>query len=108
MNPEIVHDAAQRRFYCQIDGKECEVCYEIKETSRGIMDIWRTIVHPDLRGKRLAEALLEKVIAFACQSGLSIRPSCSYAAVFFRRHREHQSLLAADVDLTSGESCRVA
>jgi len=108
MNPEILHDAAQRRFYCRIDGKECEVRYEIRETARGIMDIFRTFVHPDLRGKKLAEALIQKAIAFACQSGLLIRPSCSYAAVFFRRHREHQCLLAADADRQNGGSCRVA
>ena len=108
MNPEILHDAAQRRFYCAIDGKDCALCYDIKETAPGIMDIFRTFVHPDLRGQRFAEALLRKAIAFARQSGLSIRPSCSYAAVYFRRHREHQPLLASDADLKHGGSCRVA
>ena len=72
------------------------------------MDIFRTFVHPDLWGQGFAEALLRKVIAFARQSGLLIRPSCSYVAVYFRRHREHQILLASDVNLKSGGSCRVA
>ena len=107
MDLPISHDELQKRFYCHVDGLECSVDYELKETAPGIMDIYRTFVHPDLRGKGIAESLLKTLSEYAIKQGLSVNPSCSYAVLYYRRHREHASVLAKNVDLENGGSCRI-
>ena len=47
---------------------------------------------PALRGTGTAGRLMEGIVALARADGLTITPTCSYAAIWFRRHRE-----AADV-----------
>ncbi len=107
MSQVINHDEPQKRFVCQVDGLECSVDYEIKETAPGIIDIYRTFVHPDLRGKGIAESLLKEISEYAIKQGLSIIPSCSYAVLYYRRHREHASVLSKEVNLENGGSCRL-
>ena len=108
MSHLINHDELQKRFFCTIDGLECSVNYEIKETAPGIIDIYKTFVPPDLRGKGIAESLLKNITEFAVSKGLTVNPSCSYAILYYRRHRAHASVLAKDVNLENGGSCRLA
>jgi len=103
----INHDEAQKRFVCQIDGMECSVDYEIKETAPGIIDIYRTFVHPDLRGKGIAESLLKAISEYAINKGFTVNPSCSYAVLYYKRHREHTAVLAKTANLENGGSCRL-
>ena len=50
--------------------------------------------HPDLRGTGAAGRLMDGVVRYARDHGLKLRPVCSYAVAYMRRHREHQDLLA--------------
>ncbi|MBN1575217.1 MAG: N-acetyltransferase [Chitinispirillaceae bacterium] len=107
MTSTIHHDEARNRFYTVIDGKECSVDYEIKKTAPRIIDIYRSFVHTDLRGRGIAESLLKAVGEYAAQNGFSIQPSCSYAVLYYRRHPDQASVLANGVDLENGGSCRL-
>lgn len=101
----IQHIERKRRFFCVIDVHECTLEYEMKGADT--MDIYRTFVHDDLRGRGLAGQLMESAIAFARERGLKIFPTCSYAIQFFKRHPGDAPLLAADVDPENGGSCRL-
>lgn len=107
MSHKINHDELQKRFVCQVDGMECSVDYEIKETAPGIIDIYRTFVHADLRGKGIAESLLKTISEYALGTGFKVNPSCSYAVIYYKRHPEHASILAKKVNLENGGSCRL-
>lgn len=107
MSTTINHDEQRKRFFCEIDGKECSVDYELKETEPKTIDIYRTFVHIDLRGKGIAENLLKTIIEFAIKNGFVIQPSCSYAVMYFKRRPENAVVLAKGVDLENGGSCRV-
>lgn len=102
----INHDETLHRFSCTEAGHECVLEYEMK--SPDTMDIYRTFVHNDLRGKGLAGQLMKSAIEFAHDRGLRIYPSCPYAVSFFKRHTEYSLVLAADVDLENGGSCRIS
>ncbi|MBN1309519.1 MAG: N-acetyltransferase [Chitinispirillaceae bacterium] len=107
MNSTVHHDTVRNRFYTVIDGKECSADYEIKETASRIIDIYRTFVHPDLRGRGIAESLLKAVSSYAAQNGFSVQPSCSYSVLYYQRHPDQRSVLAEGVDLENGGSCRL-
>ncbi len=99
---KISHNETKGIFFCDVEGHRCVVEHEIKDKG-ATMDVFRTYVHSDLRGKGIAEALLKAVVLYAAQNGKKVIPSCSYAVTFFRRHQEHQILLAPGVDIGQQE-----
>jgi uncharacterized protein len=108
MEIEIGHDEANGRFFCRIDGKECSVDYEMNGGSIPLaVDIVRTYVHPDLRGRGIAEALLKTLSEWVLRNGYVVIPSCSYAVTYYRRHPEHASAVSKTVDPENGGSCRL-
>jgi predicted GNAT family acetyltransferase len=103
----ITHDEQRRRFSETIDEKECFVEYDLKETSPRSIDVYRTFVHPDLRGRGIAESLIAAVTEYAAKGGLKVIPSCSYAVTWYHRHPEHSALIAEHVNPEYGGSCRL-
>jgi predicted GNAT family acetyltransferase len=53
-----------------------------------------TWVPPEARGKGIAAALVEALVADAREQGFTIEPQCSYVAAAFRRHPEWAKLRA--------------
>ena len=54
-----------------------------------------TFVPPEMRGRGIAQQLVEALVADAREQGFTIVPRCSYVEVLFRRHPEWADLLAA-------------
>ncbi len=104
MDLTITHDEASQRFVCEVEGHRCTVEYETKGT---VMNVYRTFVHPALRGRGIAEKLTIATVDHARQSGRTIFPSCSYTVRFFQQHPEHREVLDASADLENGGSCRI-
>jgi uncharacterized protein len=86
----VVHDESARTVYCDIEGLHCEADYEI--TGSGYLNLVHTFVHPDLRGRGIAADLMKV---------------CSYAVVYYRRHREYARILAPELDLEDPGCCRL-
>ncbi len=55
-----------------------------------------TYVPPELRGRGIAQQLVEALVADARAEGFRIVPQCSYVDALFRRHPEWADLLADD------------
>ena len=53
-----------------------------------------TFVPPELRGRGIAQQLVEALVADARAHGFAIDPQCSYVDALFRRHPEWSDLLA--------------
>jgi len=53
-----------------------------------------TFVPPEMRGRGVAQQLVEALVADARSEGFKIVPQCSYVAALFRRHPEWSALLA--------------
>jgi len=50
---------------------------------------------PALRGTGAAARLMEGIAALARTQGFKVRPTCTYAVAWFRRHPEVADILAA-------------
>lgn len=53
-----------------------------------------TFVPPEMRGKGIAQQLVEALVADAKAEGFTIEPQCSYVEAQFRRHPEWAEVLA--------------
>jgi predicted GNAT family acetyltransferase len=60
----------------------------------GVLVIAYVAAPPALRGTGAARRLMEGVLATARAEGRKVRPVCSYAAAYIRRHRQHHDLLS--------------
>jgi predicted GNAT family acetyltransferase len=57
------------------------------------MDIYHVFVPPELRGRGVAAALVEKALAHARAQRMLVVPTCPYVAQYLRQHPEHADLL---------------
>lgn len=77
------------------DNPTAFIKYTLKE---GVLNLNSTFVGESLRGGGIAGKLMAKVIEFAREEGILIRPICSYAVKYFERHPEDR-----DVEFTSNQ-----
>ena len=91
MNFQIEHRADPGRFQTVVESHLCVVDYEL---DGGVMAITHTEVPPALEGRGIAAALIRAALAHARETGLKVRPLCSYARVYMQRHPETATLLA--------------
>ena len=73
----------------QVEGFDCELDYRL---DAGVMTILHTGVPPAVGGRGIAAQLTRAALAFARKEGLRVRPACSYAAAFMRRHAQYADL----------------
>jgi predicted GNAT family acetyltransferase len=90
MKADIAHDAAEQRFEAVVEGEHCTLDYELAGTT---MTITHTRVPEAVGGRGIAAALMEAALAHARASGWRVVPKCSYAVVYFSRHREWADVL---------------
>ncbi len=68
---------------------------ELTWRARGAVRIANhTFVPPEMRGRGIAQQLVEALVADARAQGFSIVPQCSYVEAQFRRHPEWSDVLA--------------
>lgn len=89
--PEVRHNAGASRYEIEIDGRLAVAEYEIAGDRQVFT---HTLVPVELRGRGLAELLVQRALADARAAGRKVVPACSYVAKYIERHREHQDLLA--------------
>lgn len=87
----VSDNTAQSRFeLTELD----EVAFANYELSDGRLTIPYVEAPSALRGKGAAGRLMEGVVETARARGLKIVPICGYAVAWFRKHPEHDSILA--------------
>lgn len=81
-----------RFYHTNTSGKLlAEITFEPTPNEAALI-IEHTYVDPSLRGQGVAQQLIQAVIQLANQHKQQIVPVCSYAASYFERHPELQSL----------------
>lgn len=89
--PGVEHEASQDRFSLRIDGKLAFLAYTIAD---GVMALTHTEVPPAIGGRGIAAQLVKAALDDARSRGLKVRPDCSYAALYLRKHSEYADLRA--------------
>ena len=87
----VRHESDARRFVVVEDGVEAEVIYEVED---GVLVLTHTGVPDAIGGRGIAGALVQAAFDHARANGLRVRPQCSYAAAWSRRHPEYADVLA--------------
>lgn len=88
---DIVHDTGARQFRVDVDGYRGVADYTLHD---GVMVITHTGVPPEIGGRGIAAELTRTALDTARREGWKVRPACSYAVAFMRRHPEFADLLA--------------
>lgn len=87
----VTHNEAEQRFEAQVYG-QLAVCDYQRQGDRMIFT--HTYVPTELRGRGIAQKLVQVALGYARENKLLVVPACSYVDVFIQRHREYQPLLA--------------
>ena len=87
----VQHQPENERFVVTAEGHEAEVNYRIED---GVMSITHTGVPDAIGGRGIAGDLVRAAFEHARSEGLKVRPLCSYAEAWSRRHAEYADLLA--------------
>ena len=91
MQTEVVHDRKDQKFYAIIEGKEAYLRYLI--FYENVMDMIKTYVPNELRGRGIAGVIVEQGLKFALENNFRVIPSCSYVDTYIERHPAYKTLL---------------
>jgi predicted GNAT family acetyltransferase len=91
MADRFTDNTAESRFELHVDGHLAVADYI---RSNGVLTLPHVEADMPLRGTGAAGRLMEQVAAAARAEGAKIRPLCSYAVAWMRRHPETNDLLA--------------
>jgi len=91
MNIDVKHDLIDQKFYTIIEGKEAYLRYLTYD--KAVMNMIKTYVPPELRGRRIADAVVLKAMEYARDNNLKIIPTCSFIQTFLIRHNEFKELV---------------
>lgn len=94
VNQEIIvrHNPDASRYEAAVGGSLAVAEYRL-EGDRIVFT--HTFVPPELRAQGVAEKLVRTALEDARLEGRRVEPQCSYVALYIRRHREFQGLVAA-------------
>ena len=90
MTHDIRHETNHPRFSTSVDGHLCVLDYQLDDA---VMTITHTGVPTAVGGKGIAAALTQVALDTARQNKWRVVPTCSYAAVYIKRHPEYTDLL---------------
>ena len=91
MADRFTDNTGDSRFELHVDGQMAWADYHRRG---GVLTIPHVEADMPLRGTGAAGRLMEQVVAAARAEGAKIRPLCSYAVAWMRRHPEASDLLA--------------
>ncbi|MGQ4913774.1 MAG: GNAT family N-acetyltransferase [Candidatus Asgardarchaeia archaeon] len=88
---EIIHHKKSHRFFIKLArGKASYLKYSLEGN---VMAIDSTYTPEEFRGRGLAARLMREAIKFARENNYKIKPNCSYAVHYFKKHPEDKDLL---------------
>ncbi len=90
MADRFTDNTDESRFELHVDGHMAVADYR---RSNGVLTLLHVEADMALRGTGAAGRLMEQVVAAARAEGSKIRPLCSYAVAWMRRHPETNDLL---------------
>lgn len=90
---DIFHDKEKKRFILTEDGFTAYVAYETDHKS---LDIRHTIVPKEIGGRGIASNLVKFAYDYALENKMVPVATCSYAAMWLKRHPEYNGCESKD------------
>ena len=90
MDPQVQHNVAAQRFELALDAQLALCSYH---RAGHLLVLHHTEVPPALQGQGVAARVVAAALDWARAEGLRVRPTCSYVAVYMRRHPATLDLL---------------
>jgi predicted GNAT family acetyltransferase len=91
MTTAVQDNTAEHRYELTIDG---QIVFATYRREGPLVAIRHVEAPPALRGTGAADRLMRGIVELARGEGSKIRPLCSYASAWMRRHQEFNDLLA--------------
>lgn len=88
--PQVSHDAAVHRFFVTVDGVDGVVDYH---REGAVMVLTHTTVPAAIGGRGIAGQLVKAAFDHARTQGWRVRPACTYASAWAKRHPEYLPLI---------------
>ncbi len=88
---DIVHHPIPGRFAAEVAGEQAHLDYE---TTDSVMHITHTVVPDAIGGRGIAGRLVQAALDHARHEGWKVKPVCSYAEAWMRKHPEYADLHA--------------
>lgn len=95
---ELTDNTERKRYEFHINGLTPLIDY-IKNKN-GAIYLTHTEVPFSLQGKGIGHVLVKKVLEDIDRQGLKVVPTCSFVAIYIRRHPEWQHLLMSGISLS--------
>ena len=86
----VTHNEAEQRFETQVYGQLAVCDYQLQGHQ---MVFTHTYVPTELRGRGIAQKLVQVALEYARAQNFRVVPACSYVGAFIARHREFQPLV---------------
>lgn len=80
---QVRHDPEEKQFYITADGGRAYLAY--MDLGKQTLDMYRTFVPDELRGKGLAAKLAAAALEYAEEHSYQVIPSCSYIESYIKR-----------------------
>ena len=93
---ELVKNETDQRFEMVVDADTAIITY--KQTHDKIY-LLHTEVPPELEGKGVATAIIEKTLNYIEKDHLKLIPLCPFVVAYIKRHPEWKSLLDESVKI---------
>jgi predicted GNAT family acetyltransferase len=88
---ELINNEAIHNLELFVEGHRAFIDYKIKDNKIYLI---HTEVPAELKGKGVAEAIVEKALTYIEQKDLKLVPLCAYVQIFLKRHPEWNRLVA--------------
>ena len=82
------------RIYFEDENGKLLAELKYKDINDNTVDINRTFVDPSMGGQGIAGKLMQTMVDQLIKENNTAVPSCSYAAKWFEKNKQHENLLA--------------
>ena len=90
----FIHE--ENRIYLKNDEDHMTAEVTFPPVDDHLVCIDHTYVDPSLRGQGIAEKLMEEAVIKLRSENKKVKPTCSYAAKWFDKHKEYSDMLYRD------------
>lgn len=94
---QFIHE--KNRIYVENEAGEVIVLATFPFIAENVINVDHTFVTPELRGQGIASKLMKEVYDHAVKNNYTVVNTCPYAVAWFKRKKEYQHILNADINV---------